>query len=61
MKVLVIGARRWLGQELVGGVKKEKGGGLGKLRGYFETVIRDKGGKEGGLWSSYYAARKYLR
>ena len=34
---------------------------LEKLRGYFQTVIRDKGGKEGGLWSSYYEARKYLR
>ena len=48
-------------QNLVGAVQKENGDDLEKLRGYFETVIRDKGGKEGGLWSSYYAARKYLR
>ena len=44
-------------QNLVGAVQKENGNDLEKLRGYFETVIRDKGGKEGGLWSSYYAAR----
>lgn len=48
-------------QNLVGAVQKENGEDLEKLRGYFQTVIRDKGGKEGGLWSSYYEARKYLR
>ena len=41
--------------------QKENNDDLEKLRGYFQTVIRDKGGKEGGLWNSYYEARKYLR
>ena len=48
-------------QNLVGAVQKENGDDLEKLRGYFQTVVRDKGGKEGGLWSSYYEARRYLR
>lgn len=48
-------------QNLVGAVQKENKDDLEKLRSYFQTVIRDKGGKEGGLWSSYYEARKYLR
>ena len=48
-------------RNLVGAVQKENREDLEKLRGYFQTVIRDKGGKEGGLWSSYYEARKYLR
>lgn len=48
-------------QNLTGAVQKENRDDLEKLRSYFQTVIRDKGGKEGGLWSSYYEARKYLR
>ena len=48
-------------QNLVGAVQKENKEDLEKLRGYFQTVIRDKGGKEGGLWSEYYEARKALR
>lgn len=48
-------------QNLVGAVQKENKDDLEKLKSYFQTVIRDKGGKEGGLWSSYYEARKYLR
>ena len=48
-------------QNLVGAVQKENKEDLEKLKSYFQTVIRDKGGKEGGLWSSYYEARKYLR
>ena len=48
-------------RNLVGAVQKDNREDLEKLRGYFLTVIRDKGGKEGGLWSSYYEAGKYLR
>ena len=48
-------------QNLVGAVQKENSDDLEKLRGYFQTVVRDRGGKEGGLWNSYYEARKYLR
>lgn len=48
-------------QNLTGAVQKENGDDLEKLRSYFQTVVRDKGGREGGLWNSYYEARKYLR
>lgn len=47
-------------QNLVGAVQKENREDLEKLRSYFQTVVRDKGGKEGQLWNSYYEARKYL-
>ena len=48
-------------QNLVGAVQKENREDLEKLRSYFQTVVRDKGGKEGGIWNSYYEARKYLK
>lgn len=48
-------------QNLVGAVQKENKDDLEKLRSYFQTVIQDKGGKEGGIWTSYYEARKYLK
>jgi len=48
-------------QNLVGAVQKENKEDMEKLRSYFQTVVRDKGGSEGSLWSSYYEARKYLR
>ena len=48
-------------QNLVGAVSKENKDDLEKVKGYFNTVIRDKSSKEGGLWSEYYEARKWLR
>ncbi|MCI8416349.1 MAG: AAA family ATPase [Lachnospiraceae bacterium] len=48
-------------ENLVGAVQKENKEDLERLRSYFQTVVRDKGGKEGGLWNSYYEARKHLR
>ncbi len=48
-------------ENLVGAVQKENQEDLERLRSYFQTVVRDKGGKEGGLWNSYYEARKHLR
>ncbi|NBJ95791.1 AAA family ATPase [bacterium 1xD8-48] len=48
-------------QNLTGAVQKENSDDMEKLRSYFQTVVRDKGGREGGLWNSYYEARKYLR
>ena len=48
-------------QNLVGAVQKENQDDLEKLRGYFQTVVRDKGGKEGPLWKHYYEARKFLK
>ena len=48
-------------QNLVGAVQKENQEDMEKLRSYFQTVVRDKGGKEGALWNEYYEARKYLK
>jgi len=48
-------------QNLVGAVSKENKDDLEKVKGYFNTVIRDKSSREGGLWKEYYEARKWLR
>ena len=48
-------------QNLVGAISKENKDDLEKVKGYFNTVIRDKSNKEGGLWKEYYEARKWLR
>ena len=48
-------------QNLVGAVSKENKEDLGKVREYFNTVVKDKSGKEGGLWRQYYEARKWLK
>lgn len=48
-------------QNLVGAVSKENKEDLEKVKGYFQTVIKDKSSKEGGLWKQYYEARKWLK
>lgn len=48
-------------QNLLGAIQKENEDDLEKLRSYFQTVVYDKGVKEGGLWNQYYEARKFLR
>lgn len=48
-------------QNLVGALSKENKEDLSKVKDYFNTVIRDKSVKEGGLWKQYYEARKWLR
>ena len=48
-------------QNLIGAVSKENKEDLGKVREYFNTVVKDKSGKEGGLWKQYYDARKWLK
>ncbi|RHP35775.1 ATP-binding protein [Lachnotalea sp. AF33-28] len=48
-------------QNLTGAVRKETKDDLEKVKSYFNTVIRDKGSREGGIWKEYYEARKYLR
>lgn len=48
-------------QNLTGAINKENQDDMEKVKSYFNTVIRDKEGKEGGIWKEYYAARKYLR
>ncbi|MDE7183958.1 MAG: AAA family ATPase, partial [Lachnospiraceae bacterium] len=48
-------------QNLVGAISKEDKEDLEKVKGYFNTVVRAKSDKEGGLWRQYYEARKWLR
>lgn len=48
-------------QNLVGALSKENKEDLTKVKEYFNTVIKDKSSKEGGLWKQYYEARKWLR
>lgn len=48
-------------QNLVGAVAKENQDDLEKVKDYFNTVIKDKSDREGGLWRKYYEARKWLR
>ena len=48
-------------QNLTGAIMKETKEDLEKIRSYFNTVVRDKESKEGGIWKNYYEARKYLR
>ncbi len=48
-------------QNLVGALSKENKEDLGKVKEYFNTVIKDKSSKEGGLWTRYYEARKWLK
>lgn len=47
-------------QNLVGAIAKENKDDLQKVKGYFNTVVRDKQDREGGLWRKYYEARKWL-
>ena len=48
-------------QTLVGAISKENKDDLEKVKGYFNTVVKDKSNKEGGLWKEYYEARKWLK
>lgn len=48
-------------QNLVGAVSKENKDDMEKVKGYFNTVVKDKSSKEGGLWKQYYEARKWLK
>ena len=48
-------------QNLVGAIVKENRDDLEKVKGYFNTVVKDKSNKEGGLWSRYYEARRWLK
>jgi hypothetical protein len=48
-------------QNLVGALSKENKEDLGRVKDYFNTVIKDKANKDGGLWKQYYEARKWLK
>ena len=45
---------------LVGAVVKENADDLPKVRSYFQSVVKDKSDRDGGIWTQYYEARKLL-
>ena len=45
----------------MGALSKENKEDLGRVKDYFNTVIKDKASKDGGLWKQYYEARKWLK
>lgn len=50
-----------LTQNLNNAVCKETKDDLEKLKGYFNTVIKNKAEKVGGIWKEFYETRKYLK
>ena len=48
-------------QNIKGAVLKENKEDLGKLRDYFNTVVKKRADREGILWREYYEARNQLR
>ena len=50
-----------LTQNLVNAVCKDTKDDLEKLKGYFNTVVKSKAEKVGGIWKDFYATRKYLK
>ena len=48
-------------QNIKGAVLKENKEDLGKLREYFNTVVKKRADKEGILWRDYYEARNQLK
>ena len=44
----------------MGAVVKENSDDLPKVRSYFQSVIKDKSNRDGGIWTEYYEARKNL-
>lgn len=48
-------------ENIKGAVLKENKEDLGKLRDYFNTVIKKRADKEGLLWKDYYEARNQLK
>ena len=50
-----------LTENLLGAVCKENRDDLEKLKGYFQTAVKEKGKQEGGLWEAYYKTAKHLK
>lgn len=48
-------------QNIKGAVMKENKDDLGKLKNYFNTVVKKRAEKEGSLWMDYYEARNFLK
>lgn len=50
-----------LTQNLNNAVCKDTKDDLEKLKGYFNTVVKNRAEKVGGIWKEFYTARKYLK
>ena len=48
-------------QNLVGAVVKENRDDVAKLKSYFNTIVKNKSKKMGGIWNSFYEARKWIK
>lgn len=48
-------------QNLLGAVAKENKDDLQKIKGYFQTVVKERSDREGGLWKRYYEARRWIQ
>ncbi len=52
---------RILTETLLGAVCKEQQDDLEKLKGYFNTAVKAKSSREGGIWKAYYETRTFLK
>jgi len=48
-------------QNLMGAVIKESRDDLGKLKSYFNSVVKNRSKASGGIWETYYEARKWIK
>jgi len=47
-------------RHLAGAVIKDNVDDLKRLRHYFDTIVQQRGQEKGGIWQTYYQARKWL-
>jgi len=48
-------------QNLLGAVVKESRDDIGKLKAYFNSVVKARSKTEGGVWDEFYEARKWIK
>jgi len=48
-------------QNLLGAVVKENRDDIGKLKSYFNSVVKARSKKDGGIWDAFYEARKWIK
>jgi len=48
-------------QNLMGAVVKENRDDVGKLKSYFNSVVKMRSKEKGGLWNDFYDARKWVK
>ena len=50
-----------LAQNLMGTIVKENRDDLPKLKAYFNTIIKSRSKEKGGIWETFYEARKWIK